>query len=64
VRLEVELYPHEPRVVTRGSYVVENRSGAPLDEVHVRWLDPLEMTSLEVEGASLLKDIAEHRYRI
>ena len=64
VRLEVELYPHEPRVVTRGSYVVENRSGAPLDEVHVRWLDPLEMTSIEVEGASLVKGIAEHRYRI
>jgi ABC-type transport system involved in multi-copper enzyme maturation permease subunit len=64
VQLDVALYPHEPRAVTRGSYLVQNRSGAPLREVHVRWLAPLEMTSLEVEGARLVQDIPGHRYRV
>jgi len=64
VQLDVALYPEEPRAVTRGRYVVENRSGAPLTEVHVRWQHPLEMTTLEVEGASLVKDYPEHDYRI
>jgi len=64
VRLEVALYPHEPRAVTRGSYVIQNRTGQPLNEVHVRWLEPLEMTSLDVEGATLRKEYTGYRYRI
>jgi len=64
VELDVAIYPHEPRVVTRGRYVVENRTGAPLEQVHVGWLQPLEMTSLEVEGATLERDFPEYRYRI
>jgi len=64
VQLDVALYPDEPRAVTRGSYVVENRTGAPLNEVHVRWRAPLEMTSLEVEGATLVREYPEHDYRI
>jgi hypothetical protein len=64
VQLDVALYPEEPRAVTRGRYVVENRSGAPLGEVHVRWRDPLQMTALEVEGATLVKEYPGHDYRI
>ncbi len=64
VTLDVALYPDEPRVVTRGSYVIENRTGRPLDEVHVSWLRPLEMKTLEVEGATLSKDHGDFRYRI
>ena len=64
VTLDVALYPDEPRVVTRGSYVIENRTGQPLDEVHVSWLRPLEMKTLEVEGATLSKDHGDFDYRI
>ena len=64
VTLDVALYPAEPRVVTRGEYVVENRTGHPLAEVHVRWRHPLEMVSLEVEGATLAREYPEHAYRI
>ena len=64
VTLDVALYPDEPRVVTRGSYVIENRTGRPLDEVHVSWLRPLEMKTLEVEGATLSKDHGDFDYRI
>jgi ABC-2 type transport system permease protein len=64
VQLDIDLYPAEPRVVTRGSYVIQNRTGAPLQEVHVRWLKPLQMVMLEVEGAQLSKEHAAHDYRI
>ena len=64
VTLEVDLYPAEPRAVTRGSYLIQNRTGQPLETVHVRWLEPLEMTQLEVEGATLQKEYADFDYRI
>jgi ABC-2 type transport system permease protein len=64
VQLDVALYPAEPRAVTRGEYVVENRTGQPLAEVHVRWPDLLEMTELEVEGATLSQDLGARHYRI
>jgi len=64
VTLDVALYPEEPRVVTRGSYVIENRTGRALDEVHVSWLRPLEMKTLEVEGATPGKDHGDFNYRI
>ncbi len=64
VKLDVALYPDQPKAVTRGSYVIQNRTGRPLDAVHVRWLRPLKMVSLEVEGAKLVKEHAEHDYRI
>jgi ABC-2 type transport system permease protein len=64
VQLSIDLYPDEPRVVTRGTYVIQNRTGKPLDEVHVRWLKPLQMTQLEVVGARLQKEYVDHDYRI
>jgi len=64
VTLEVDLYPDEPRAVTRGSYVVQNRTGKPLEHVHVRWIKPLQMTRLEVEGARLENEHVDQNYRI
>jgi ABC-2 type transport system permease protein len=49
VKLKVDLYPHAPRAVTRGTYIVENRTGAVLNDVHVRFLDrDLKVISLDV----------------
>jgi ABC-2 type transport system permease protein len=64
VTLAVDLYPDEPRAVTRGSYVIQNRTDKPLDRLHVRWIKPLQMTKLEVEGAKLETEHAEQDYRI
>jgi len=64
VTLDVALYPSEPRAVTRGTYVIQNRTGKPLDEVHVRWLKPLQMTKLDVEGAKLRQEHIGQDYRI
>jgi ABC-2 type transport system permease protein len=78
VKLDIQLYPDEPRAVTRGSYIVENKSDQPLNEVHVSWPRQLEMKSflgtlvlaelqlplLEVQGATLEREIPDMNYRI
>ncbi|MDP1861821.1 MAG: M1 family aminopeptidase [Gemmatimonadaceae bacterium] len=78
VTLAVDIYPSEPRVVTRGTYIIENKTGAPLREVHVFWphvhesrsfigtlaTARLELTSLDVAGARLTRELPDFNYRI
>jgi ABC-2 type transport system permease protein len=64
VKLAVDLHPARARAETEGSYLIENRTGAPLPAVHVRWVRPLKMLKLEVEGATLEKEYKEFDYRI
>jgi len=65
VVLDVELHPHENRAVTRGRYLLENRTGAPLREVHLRRSDTdTEFTSLSVEGARQTRLFEPFEYRI
>jgi aminopeptidase N len=65
VTLAVDLYPHASKVVTRGTYAIENRTGAPLAEVHVRFFDrDLQVPRLTVEGAHLKTDYRGFNYRI
>ncbi len=78
VKLDIQLYPDEPKAVTRGSYIVENKSNQPLEEVHVGWprqmesksflgtlvLAELKLPMLEVEGATLEREIPDMNYRI
>jgi ABC-2 type transport system permease protein len=64
VKLAVDIQPNAPRALTVGSYVIENRTPAPLTHVHVRWSKSLCMDRLEVEGASLEREYAGFEYRI
>ena len=64
IKLEVDVYPKDVRVMTHGEYVIENRTGAPLSAVHVRWARPLKMVALEVEGAKMEKEYKAFDYRI
>jgi hypothetical protein len=64
VQLDVQLYPRQTRAETTGSYVIENRTGAPLSELHVAWQLPLQMLSLDVGPATIQKDFKEFGYRI
>jgi ABC-2 type transport system permease protein len=65
VKLDVQLFPREVRAETRGEYVLENRTGAPLSSVHVRW-DPLDlrMDELTVERGHIVKEHKQFSYRI
>ncbi len=76
--LDVDLYPDTPRVVTRGSYVIQNKTGKPLTQVYLAWGHPLvsksflgttiepgvQMRSLEVPGARITREYPEFNFRI
>ncbi|HST90961.1 MAG TPA: M1 family aminopeptidase [Brevundimonas sp.] len=64
VRLVMDLRPHQPKLTTRGSYVLVNNTSAPLTEVHLRWLDDLDINRLTVEGASVAREWKDFEYRI
>lgn len=63
VRLDVQLYPHEPRAVTTGRYQLENRSGAPVTELYVGLNDNLILDRLDLPGATLAQEWPELHYR-
>ena len=64
VKLNVAIYPHQTRIETEGSYVLENRTAKPLSRVHIRWQPVLKLLSLKVEGAKLAKEYSRFQYRI
>ena len=65
VKLDVDLYPHAPKVVTRGVYRIENRTGGALTDVHVRFLDrDLQVRALALQGARLKATYGRFNYRI
>jgi len=64
VKLQVDLYPRAARAVTHGTYTIENRSGTPMNEVHVRWMPRLRMDALTIDGATLQKEYKDFDYRI
>lgn len=64
VRMAVDIHPHQPLLETRGVYVLENRTGAPLREVHVRFDRELEVRALSVQGARAKLTYGRFNYRI
>jgi ABC-type Na+ efflux pump permease subunit len=52
VKLAVDLYPHALAAHVTGTYTLENRTGAPLDRVHIRWWRDLRMNKLVLDGAT------------
>jgi len=62
--LDVDIKPHEPSLETKGSYVIENKTGAPLKEIHVRFDRDLEVKGLSIEGARPKKTFEKFNYRI
>jgi ABC-2 type transport system permease protein len=64
VALNFQLYPREPRVVTSGTYLIQNRTAAPISVLHVRFVRDLVVNSLSVQGAHLQSDDEVFNYRI
>lgn len=64
VRLDVDIFPHEPRVVTWGVYVLQNKTSSPLREIHVRFPRDLVMRNLSIEGARPKATFDRFNYRI
>ena len=64
MKLDLDLYPHQRKLVTRGSYVLENRTGAPLSEVHLNTDEDAKYLSVSVVGAHLEREYKDFNYRI
>ncbi|MEQ1755062.1 MAG: M1 family aminopeptidase [Micropepsaceae bacterium] len=62
--LSIALYPAEGRAVTSGDYLIENRTAAPLTEVHFDLPTDTAFKVLDIDGARLAKEYKDYRYRI
>jgi ABC-2 type transport system permease protein len=64
VDLNVQIEPHRPWLETRGVYLMENKTGAPLRQVHVRFDRPVDVRALSVQGARPSQTFERFNYRI
>ncbi len=64
VQLQVDLFPRDNSAVTRGLYVLENRTGQPVHELHIRFARDLKVVSLSVDGARPKQTLERFNYRI
>ncbi|HTB66058.1 MAG TPA: M1 family aminopeptidase [Steroidobacteraceae bacterium] len=64
VKLNIQIFPREPRLEAQGSYVIQNRTAAPLSVMHVRFPRDLLVDTLTIEGAHLQTQFAGYGYRI
>ena len=64
ITLDVQLYPREARAVTTGRYSVVNRSGQPIEQLHLNWGERLKIDQLAIDGAVLEKQYDKYPYRI
>ncbi|MFA4892990.1 ABC transporter permease/M1 family aminopeptidase [Brevundimonas sp.] len=65
VKLDLVLDPDASRLRTVGAYSIENRTGRPLGEVHLRWTErQLDVPVLAVDGATLVRSWDRFNYRI
>lgn len=64
VVLNVDMHPHEPRLRARGSYVLVNRTQAPISDLHVRFDRDARVLRVAVPGATLSRQWPRFNYRI
>ncbi len=64
VELDIDLYPHKPKLVAEGVYHLVNDTGAPVTELHVRLDRDTKALQMTVNGASKVKTFDRFNYRI
>jgi ABC-2 type transport system permease protein len=64
VKLNVELHPDGPYAITRGVYRFQNKTTAPIRQLHVRFSLDLKIKALSVEGARPCRTYDRFNYRI
>jgi ABC-2 type transport system permease protein len=64
VTLDVQIFPRQTRVITTGSYVIENRTGAAVDTLHLHWPERLRLERVELENARVQREYPSFQYRI
>ena len=65
VKLDLQLYPKERRLMAVGRYDLRNDSGVPIRDIHIRQGNrDTEFLKLDLAGASLVSDDKRFKYRI
>ena len=64
VKLKVDLYPHDLRLVSEGTYTLENQTSAPIAKVYIQSPYDLTYTTLTIAGASQTKDMRRFAVRL
>jgi aminopeptidase N len=63
-RLDVDIRPGVPSASTSGVYLLQNKTGQPLREIHVRFPRDLILRSISIEGARPKTTLDRFNYRI
>ncbi len=63
VKLRVDLYPHEQRLESSGSYVLENKTAAPITVVYISAAEQPDFKSIAIDGAKLVKTWDDYNVR-
>lgn len=78
VKLNIEIDPLAPRAVIKGTYIIENKTRAPLKDVQVFWahqiehaswlgadaVTDLQLRSFDVQGAHMTQEFPDLHFRI
>ncbi len=65
IKLKINLYPEEQKMLASGRYMMVNDTGAPVEMLHVRFFDAnVEILNVTVPGASLESDDKRNKYYI
>jgi ABC-2 type transport system permease protein len=66
LKLDIAVFPRERRAVTKGAFVLRNRTSQPIADVHIRAIDPegMELTASSIANARLVLDDERYDYRI
>lgn len=64
VSVEADIYPHELDYEMRGRYVIENKTDAPIEQVHVTYNPEANVYETAIEGAKLSTSDTEFNYYI
>lgn len=63
VRYEIDLYPERRAIALRGDQVIENKSGAPIEQLHLV-IDKDFVNEIQIDGAKLQEEDPRHQYQI
>ena len=64
VKVDVDMYPHDRRVDVRGHYLLANKSGKPISDLHVRIPYDMKVIALDFAPHEVVSDDRIHGYTI
>jgi ABC-type transport system involved in multi-copper enzyme maturation permease subunit len=64
VKADVDIYPHQHRVDVRGHYVIANKTGKPISDLHMRLPTEMKLVSVQFAPHDVVSDDRVQGYTI